>query len=537
MSEPQTETPAERQATAPSVMLPIGQLEENPDNVRTDLRLTDWFVDSIRTNGVKVPLVIIPTGTGTYRVSQGHRRLAAARLVKLAEVPVYVLDPAQREAGEDFTDQVIENDGEGRVSLTALEEADALFRAEQSGMTRAKVAKRTGRTKTEVDKAVTAASQIGTATRSTLASLEDYEFTLDVLAALGEFDGDPAAVERLIDAHGNDQFEYQLTRERIDRADAQAREAKRAELEAAGVTVVDDPDTLPEDWAYVEEIADGRISDAEHASCPGHRAIWNDDAGPDVVEFVCTDPDAYHRPPEPEPQADDDTPAGPDADGTANEEEQDEADDRQDSAPAPVPWPSAPRRDEVAYKLKVEGNKAWRAAAAVRRDWLRELLMRKTAPKPVLRWVAEQTFRAPKPVQSWTGDVARVAILADLLGRDKQSGDRTEWIDPNATPGRLALLMLAPYAAAFEKRIEASNVWRTDKPEWDTPDIRRDACTWLTFLGELGYPLSRIEQAVIADEAYTLEAETAKEQDETAADAEDSNGEQEQAADRDDDEA
>ncbi|MFJ5218784.1 ParB/RepB/Spo0J family partition protein [Streptomyces sp. NPDC088354] len=526
MSETQT-TPTPATGTT----LPVSVLQANPKNVRRNLRLTDWLIESVRENGVKIPIVVLPSSIG-YVVTQGHRRLAAAERAGIDEVPVFILDPERREEGEDYIDQVIENAGEGREPLTALEQADALFLAEQSGMSRTKVAKRTGRTRSEVEKAVTASGQIGTATRGTLAGLTDYEFTLDVLAALGEFDEDPAAVERLIDAHGNGMFEHQLVRERIDRADAQAREAKRAELEAAGITVVDDPDTMPEDWAYVEEITDGRITDEEHAACPGHRAIWNDDAGPAVVEFVCTDPDAFHRPPEPEPQADEDpegTTGDEDSTGDEVDQEEDEADDRQDSAPAPAAWPSAPRRDEVAYKLKLEGNKAWRAAAAARRDWLRELLMRKTAPKPVLRWVVEQTYRAPKPVQVWTGDVARVAILADLLGRDKQSGDRTEWIDPNATPGRLALLMLAPYAAAFEKRIEASNVWRTDKPEWDTPDIRRDACTWLTFLSELGYPLSRIEQAVIADEAYTLEAE--KEQDEIAAADDGSDGEQHQADD------
>src|SRR6266568_9535338 len=64
----------------PSLMRPaiaVSLLTAHPGNVRRDLDLSPDFLTSIKENGVLVPLRITADAAGTYRVIDGHRRLAA----------------------------------------------------------------------------------------------------------------------------------------------------------------------------------------------------------------------------------------------------------------------------------------------------------------------------------------------------------------------------------------------------------------------------------------------------------------------------
>jgi ParB family chromosome partitioning protein len=68
----------------------------------------------------------------------------------------------------------------------------------------------------------------------------------------------------------------------------------------------------------------------------------------------------------------------------------------------------------------IEGNKAWDAAAEVRRRWLRTLLTRRTAPKEVMLFLARHLLTMPEPLRASLGTAHRTALFADLAG---QSGD------------------------------------------------------------------------------------------------------------------
>ncbi|WP_127357647.1 hypothetical protein [Actinacidiphila soli] len=257
------------------------------------------------------------------------------------------------------------------------------------------------------------------------------------------------------------------------------------------------------------------VGSVDHVSCPGHVAIWaeHDEVAPAAVMFLCTDPEAYGH-----ALKEDDAP----------QEEPDEASMDAGKSAAPV----KPEKEEgMPYKLKVEGNAAHRAAGKTRREWLRtEFLSRKTAPKALAPFVTAQLLVCSKPVQSWTGDVSRVALLAELLGQSKtdEAAGRAEWAPGNATPGRLMLLNFAVLAACYEKRIQEVQTWRHDEPSWDTDEIRADARTYLAFLGEMGYRLAPIEQAIISGEPYTPQAA------EEAEDADHEDAEEPEDADRDD---
>ncbi|MFD7163568.1 ParB/RepB/Spo0J family partition protein [Streptomyces violascens] len=484
MSDTATTTPMQR------VTLRLGQIRVNENNVRQDLNLDEKFLKSVAANGVKVPVVVLPLGEDAYELKMGHRRYFAARTTKEAEeeqdaveVPAYVLDPSLREAGEDFIDQLIENDDAYRRGLTELEQADALFGAVGEGMKQARVAELTGRTRIQVSRAVKTAKTVGGRTRSVLAEAGTYDLDLEVLGVLGEFDDDAAAVDRLLEAYSKGRFEFQVQWERDDRAEQQARATVRPQLKEAGVRLAEDGDTLPPTAELLAELdgPDGEPMSAEaHAACPGHVATWAENPSePGEVDCFCTDPDRFgHRP----PQGD-----APETDGEG---------DVQRAEATGEAKPSEPSREYVKA-----GNKAYRAAEKARQAWLKDLIGRKSAPKPLAAFITEQLLTCPKPVAQWSGDVGRHNLIKELTGYSTLA-ERAK----TATPAKLTLLNFAVLAATFEKRMGEVRTWRTDPTArssvYELRETRSDARTWLTFLAEIGYPLSGIEQAVVDDEPY-----------------------------------
>ncbi|WP_181652240.1 ParB/RepB/Spo0J family partition protein [Streptomyces sp. WAC00263] len=482
MSDTATTTPMQR------VTLRLSQIRVNENNVRQDLNLDEKFLKSVAANGVKVPVVVLPFGEDTYELKMGHRRYFGARATKeteeeqdAIEVPAYVLDPSLREAGEDFIDQLIENDDAYRRGLTDLEQADALFGAVGAGMKQTRVAQLTGRSRTEVSRAVKTAKTVGERTRSVLAEAGTYDLDLEVLGVLGEFDDDGDAVDRLLEAYRKGRCEFQVQWERDDRAEQQARAQVRPQLKEAGVRLAEDSDTLPptaEPLAELDGPDGGPMTAEAHTGCPGHVATWAENPSePGEVDYFCTDPDHFgHRPPQ------EDAP------------ETDDEEDVQQAEAAAEAKSSEPSREYVKA-----GNKAYRAAEKARQTWLKDLIGRKTAPKPLTAFITEQLLTCPKPVGQWPGNVGRHNLIKELTGYDTPA-ERAK----TATPAKLTLLNFAVLAATFEKRMNEVRTWRTDRTArsavYELRKIRQDARTWLTFLAEIGYPLSSVEQALVDDE-------------------------------------
>src|ERR1019366_4844931 len=251
-------------------------LTAHPGNVRTDLDLGEEFCASVAQAGVRIPLQVTYDETGGFRVVEGHRRLAAAVKAGLAEVPCDV-DPggAGDEAGQ-YLDMLIANGDAYRKNFTPLEDAAALFAAHEAGATRTRLRKATGRKAAEIKTAL-AVGGISGETRTAAAELAS-QLTLDELALLAEFDGDPAAVAKLLEAFRyGATAEYVAERMRQDRAEAAEHQRLAAELEAAGILVTDE---LPEGAARLSALThDGEDLTAEtHAACPGRGAYfpsWN----------------------------------------------------------------------------------------------------------------------------------------------------------------------------------------------------------------------------------------------------------------------
>lgn len=109
--------------------LQVDDLHANPHNPRKQVGDVEELASSIRSQGIKQPLLVTPTGETDigghkqYRVVIGHRRLAAARQAGLSTVPAIVEEMDARREREIM---LVENTQ--RSDLTPVEEADGYQR-------------------------------------------------------------------------------------------------------------------------------------------------------------------------------------------------------------------------------------------------------------------------------------------------------------------------------------------------------------------------------------------------------------------------
>lgn len=108
------------------VYLPVDHIYPHPDNPRKDLGDLTELADSIRQNGVMQNLTVVPFCSpeteqvieGMYTVIIGHRRLTAAKLAGLTEVPCIVVDKSYKEQLQTMLQENMQ-----RSDLTVYEQA------------------------------------------------------------------------------------------------------------------------------------------------------------------------------------------------------------------------------------------------------------------------------------------------------------------------------------------------------------------------------------------------------------------------------
>ena len=465
---------------AARLMIPVAQLAAHPGNVRADLDLTPEFCASVADAGVRVSLLITRTPDGGYRVIEGHRRLAAALKAGLAEVPCELdLARADDEAGQ-YLDMLLANGDGYRRNFTPIEEAAALFAAYEAGATRTRLRNSTGRKAEEIKKTLQAGS-LTTATREAAGQLAS-QLTLNQLALLAEFQDDPDALQQVMTSirHGSE-GEYTAQRIRQDRADAAEHEQLRTHLEAAGFTVTD---SLPDGAAHLAGLLHDQtdLTPDTHADCPGRGVYFVSWDRLHPVHYCASPAEHGHTLRDLLGQS-----SGAAGTGAA--------------APDAQPDPPADGPADPARKLVIEGNKAWKAAAEVRKRWLTsELFARRTAPREAAPFITRQLLSMPDPVRSGLAVAPGRLLFSEITGHYAE-----RWLETcdTAPAGRLPLLMLGPIVTAYEQAMtegEGKNTWRTDRY---SPCPRREAGTYLAFLASIGHQLSPIEVALVNDTPYT----------------------------------
>ena len=158
-SVPEAQPAAEAESTeeAPAkisqlmTQLPVDKLFPHPDNPRKDLGDLTELADSIKANGIFQNLTVVPADDSyeTFTVVIGHRRLAAAKLAGLSEVPCVITEMDQK---EQVRTMLLEN--MQRSDLTVYEQAQGFQMMLDLGSTIEEIAEKSGFSKTTVRRRV-----------------------------------------------------------------------------------------------------------------------------------------------------------------------------------------------------------------------------------------------------------------------------------------------------------------------------------------------------------------------------------------------
>jgi ParB family chromosome partitioning protein len=129
--------------------IPIEKIRPNRFQPRTRFTSDSLqeLADSIKIHGVAQPLLVAPSAVpGEYELVAGERRLRAARMAGLVDIPCVVRAVTERERHEL---SLVEN--LQREDLNPVEEAESIHRLmEEAGLTQEEVARRLGKSRSAV---------------------------------------------------------------------------------------------------------------------------------------------------------------------------------------------------------------------------------------------------------------------------------------------------------------------------------------------------------------------------------------------------
>jgi ParB family transcriptional regulator, chromosome partitioning protein len=132
--------------------IPVDLVRPNPDQPRKDFNGESLLAlaESIEAKGVLQPLVVRALPGGTYELVAGERRLRAAKIAKLEQVPAVIRDA---EGSERLELALLEN--VAREDLNAVDEARACATlVDDLGISKAELASRIGKSRPAVANAI-----------------------------------------------------------------------------------------------------------------------------------------------------------------------------------------------------------------------------------------------------------------------------------------------------------------------------------------------------------------------------------------------
>lgn len=448
------------------------------DQIRQDATPDSQLIDSVAANGIlQPPTVVWNPDEAAHFVVFGARRVGAAIIAGLTEIPVIVRDPATLTGALMLEEQIVEN--ERRAAVTTADLARGWARLESLfGETAEDIAARTGEKPERVAAGIRAArSEKTTALLATRPALD-----LERAAQLTEFDEHPAVQAELtavaIEKPADFDWRVRSARDHIEK-DEKTAELK-AEIRASKVKLAttDGYGSLKAGTSRLSNLVDGsgkKLTPKNHADCPGHRAYLDGYRATDLkIEYACEGfRDHGHT------------------------------------------YPGAAPRELTEDEKREKREQEERAAAltanrAARRQWIRDLLPGKINQLPgVYEYMATALLahngqyadhRAPKH----TLDLLGVSFDTDSYGAD------TRALDDLIATKRVApfRMMLATALGIHEKRTE-------------TGYHQHALIRHLEQLQRWGYPLTEIDENALTTAGQQLAADAAANTDDVDEDGED----------------
>ncbi|MFC7309017.1 hypothetical protein ACFQVC_33030 [Streptomyces monticola] len=180
----------------------------------------------------------------------------------------------------------------------------------------------------------------------------------------------------------------------------------------------------------------------------------------------------------------------------------------------PTATGSAPRRRSPGRKRTrtrprsartVAHNRAWKAAAGPRREFIKRLVRGKALPDEAREFAQRILLELPRFYGKWA-DKQRTETLALLLGAKDPGKESAADLAASFPKSRLANVLFAHVAAAFEDDIREPKKFDTAQMTnvllWESPDPRQ--ASYLLLLESLGqadngsYQLSEVEAQAVA---------------------------------------
>ncbi|MFD4351516.1 ParB/RepB/Spo0J family partition protein [Nocardia sp. NPDC058518] len=515
------------------------------NNVRETFNLDDFpeLADSVAEHGVLTPITAYGhPDDPTAVVRDGQLRTLTAIAVGIEQVPVWLIAPDETLTAKDaeisrILAQITVNDR--RIALTDGDRAAGIALALDLGASVTRVGKALQTKRDEIKQA----GKIGASVTARKA-VDDGQLDFDQAATVAEYEniGDTDAVAQLLAARTHFSYEARLIAN--DRAERRAYYAAGLRWAEAGFGVLDDyPDCDGPDPVLVHagDLVDtngGPINLDELSADAGwlvwierSRALVTVERDTGAIVDAATVDWSTERDPEREPanglrhagevtqhdqwQADyflptrlldatglhlasdmHDEPTDHGIDMSEDEDhtaaDLDNATAREELAArrAEVEAEAAARREQerLAARRVRELNKQGLAAMEVRREFVTQLLARKTAPPPAAKFIAEVLVAEP----ALLGEYNAFETGAELLGgkgtwrRDLQQAVET------AKPARCQVIILGLVLGALEKRA-VKDSWR-----YSDAGVGR----YLQFLQQVGHELVPVELATIGHLDY-----------------------------------
>lgn len=192
-------------------MISIADLHPHKDNPRKDLGDLSELTESIKVNGIFQNLTVTPRPEGGYTVIIGHRRMEAAKLAGLTELPCSVVDMDER---TQLSTMLLEN--MQRSDLTTYEQAQGFQLMFDLGMSAEEISDKSGFAVSTVKKRL----KIATLPAEDLRAAMDRGGTLEQYVAIAEIKDEKKRKSLLLDVGGNN-FVWQLQRAKSEQERAE----------------------------------------------------------------------------------------------------------------------------------------------------------------------------------------------------------------------------------------------------------------------------------------------------------------------------
>jgi ParB/RepB/Spo0J family partition protein len=301
-----TVTPASGAERPEFTMVPLDHIRLHPLNLRKELRDLAELADSVRQNGLLEPVILVPDpepredGERRFLLVAGHRRHAACVMAEHDPVEAIVRQDLE---GDGAHVLVMLTENGPRDDLTPVEEAHGYQLAlSLNQLTATKLAKQLGKARSHISSRI-ALNKLPDAIQQ---RLQARQISLTEAEGMADFADDPGAIDRLNAVAGNGNFDWRLREERDRRAKARKRAALLAELESAGIKIIERPEddhrstAKPTRWLYDGEQTERKLDAEVHQSTCPYAAVAVVDTweGAQAISY-CTDPvTAGHHLPE-----------------------------------------------------------------------------------------------------------------------------------------------------------------------------------------------------------------------------------------------